>query len=188
MVRSISPGFIRKRGAISSSTLTCFGNYSVFRGVISAWGSDATLYRDNLQWWLNANKVNDTLFSAEGSLLYLYNSISVLLSEGPCGFNISSVDDPFCGTSITTNPTMSTTASMSSSTPVVTNATSPPTAPNVDQSGVAVSSGNDAISNIALAISCIAIVISLLVAIGLALYIVVLKKKYKEDMKEERER
>ena len=190
MVRSTSPEFVRSRGTIVTYQLTGFEGYSVFRGVINTWGMSAILYRDNLQQWLNEDKVNDTMVGGEGKLLYFYsyNSIPVLLAEGSCGFVISSVDDPYCPANVSMSTDMSTPVTMSPDTTMPTNATASPTFSGVDQTVAPVSSGSNAIPVIALAISCIAIIISLLVVVGLAMYIAILRRKYQEEVNERKPR
>jgi hypothetical protein len=190
VVRSTSPEFVRSRGTIVTYHLTGFEGYSVFRGVINTWGMSAILYRDNLQQWLNEDKVNDTMVGGEGKLLYFYsyNSIPVLLAEGSCGFVISSVDDPYCPANVSMSTDMSTPVTMSPDTTMPTNATASPTFSGVDQTVAPVSSGSNAIPVIALAISCIAIIISLLVVVGLAMYIAILRRKYQEEVNERKPR
>ena len=190
MLRSASRHFWRSRGTIGTYQVADFEGYSVYRAVISSHGENASLYRDILWKWLNEDRVLDPVIGREGKLVHYHDSYNgyegeqVLITEGSCGFVISSVDDPYCPVNASLNTNLSTpatTATMALNATIATNATSSPTPANIDQTVAPASNGTSAIPIIALATSCIAIVLSLLVIVSLALYIVILKRKYEEE-------
>ena len=192
----MSPEFVRRRGKISGYQLSEFEGYAVFRGVISAWGSNVSVYLDSLRQWLNEDTVNDTVIGREGKLIHMYDysyGFQFLVTEGSCGFVITSIDDPYCPANIiSVNPTMSTPvtmasdATMASNTTMATNVTEKPSEVDIDDETAApsprhVSNDSNTIPIIALTISCIGTAISLLAVVGLALYVIILKRKYEEE-------
>ena len=190
IVRSTSPDFVSNRGTIAQYHIANFGDYSVFRGVIYSGGCNTSVYRDNLQHWLNEGKVNHTTIGREGRMLRYYDhsgSYQFLLAEGSCGFAIRSIDDPYCSWSadVSTSAITSTPTTMTSNATKVTNATNTPSEVDTDEtapsSSKPASSSNNSIPIIALAMSCIGTAISLLAVVGLALYVIILKRKYEEE-------
>ena len=208
VIRSLTVGFVRRRGTISPFELTCHEEHAVFRGTIQVWGNKAFYYRKLLHRWLNIslNSGGRKLHVNYEDNSYYYNydfeTFTVLLSEGPCGFNISSIYDPFCGPMETMNTDAPTTVTMTTNTATSTNTSTNPTAKATDppthagtesnvtpssnlQSTTLQSDGSSTVLYVTMAVACIAIVLSMIVVVGLVSYIVVLKRK-KYNSKQER--